>query len=90
MKGPKVSVPAVLAPNPSARRWFLDSDDDGHWYLIPTDRHHAWTNWLCSHGHKPLPPYIRGIDNPCEITFLDPCEGEPGPNDGAQVVVVPR
>ena len=26
-------------------RYFLDSDDDGHWYLVPCDRRAEWFEW---------------------------------------------
>jgi hypothetical protein len=27
------------------KRYFLDSDDDGHWFVIPTSSRKAWEMW---------------------------------------------
>ena len=29
-----------------APTYFLDCDEDGHWYLIPTDFRHGWNEWV--------------------------------------------
>lgn len=28
-----------------AKRFFLDSDDSGHWYVVPLDKQEEWSVW---------------------------------------------
>jgi hypothetical protein len=27
------------------KRYFLNTDNDSHWYLIPTEKREEWENW---------------------------------------------
>ena len=37
-------------------KYCLVEDDDGHWYVIPTDRRVAFDLWLCNPDSDPIPP----------------------------------
>jgi hypothetical protein len=30
----------------TTERYFLDSDNDGHWYVIPESKQQEWDDWL--------------------------------------------
>lgn len=36
-------MPDTLDPD---ERFFLDSDDDGHWYVVPKSKEDEWYKWL--------------------------------------------
>jgi hypothetical protein len=47
-------------------RYLLDSDDDGHWYLIPATGHEAFHSWVYSVAEAPE----HGIDVPDGVISL--------------------
>lgn len=63
-------------PKPT-ERFYLDCDDDGHWYLIPVKRRDDFSEWLSQDWQAPLanfitPPYATEVDNPHYVTFEAP------------------
>lgn len=59
-------------------RYFLDTDDDGHWYLVAANHPGGWRRWKALPRDNPkawVPPlYARRIDGPEFITFENPLE----------------
>ena len=52
-------------------RYFLDSDDDGHWYLIPCDRVNEWDNWNEAMALDQTDITPEGCTTPTELDFSD-------------------
>lgn len=72
-------------------RFFLDRDDDSHWYLIPVSARQAWQDWVAD-PESEMPDGVSGIDDPSGISFADWAEGD-GDIDttyAAPVVIVPK
>jgi hypothetical protein len=46
-------------------------DDDGHWFLIPSDRREQWYNWL----NKNIKAGDNADWNQLEITWAQPING---------------
>jgi hypothetical protein len=57
-----------------AERFFIDCDDDGHWFLIPLSLKDAWEQWFEMYSGGEEPPegvvYLNGP--PGMVTFEDP------------------
>lgn len=54
-------------------RWMLDNDDDGHWYLVPVDRHREFGEWWQSEGELPDVPGVLSLgSHPNTVTFEAP------------------
>lgn len=58
-------------------RYFMDSDDDGHWYLIPVEYQAAWDRWTGLDQDSPEawdpPAWAVPLDgHPNGITFENP------------------
>jgi hypothetical protein len=59
-----------------AERFYLDTDGDGHWYVIPVSASRAWdvyceTNW--DEEYAEIPSGVRPVGGwPGLITFADP------------------
>jgi hypothetical protein len=58
------------------RRYFLDSDDDGHWYVIPVERHEEWKAWCDidrdDEASWEVPDFAHKLDgSPSLLTFSD-------------------
>lgn len=51
-------------------RYFLDSDSDGHWYVVPEDLEAAWQEWNSLPDHDE-----RGWNSPDGVI---PVNGWPG------------
>lgn len=54
-------------------RYRVESDDDGHYYLIPADKQSEFLAWIDS-GSDAEPTWARRIDGPHRLTFTDPRE----------------
>jgi hypothetical protein len=60
-------------------RYFIDQDDDCHWYLIPEIKREKWerwrdTDWKDSLADCALPDFVVDIGSPNSLTFTDPLE----------------
>ena len=56
-------------------RWCLDSDDDGHWYIIPVDKRGEWSTFVEDperYGYEAPDWAISVNGHPSLVTFLDP------------------
>lgn len=58
-------------------RWFLDTDNDSHWYLVPVERKAEWNAWLDidsdDEASWTAPDYVRELGcSPTCVTFVDP------------------
>ncbi|MET0417268.1 MAG: hypothetical protein ABW022_14750 [Actinoplanes sp.] len=54
-------------------RYLLDSDDDGHWYLIPEMEHPAFGDWVQTEGADPMPAGVIPLgSHPNTVTFENP------------------
>ena len=60
-------------------RYLIDSDDDGHWYLVPEMVHPQFGDYASSEGELDQPEgVIRLGGHPNAVTFEAPLEfGEP-------------
>lgn len=59
----------------SEQRYLLDQDDSCHWYIVPVDRHEAFSAWTeGEYDDDPEPP--EGVTRiggwPGLVTFTDP------------------
>ena len=57
--------------------YFLDSDNDGHWYLIPLANKGAWDLWCDADADDEAsweaPAFAKRLDgHPKWVTFTDP------------------
>lgn len=61
-----------------AARYFLDCDDDAHYYLVPENKRDEWNAWraIPSDDERSwdVPDFARRINNWTSITFIDPQE----------------
>ncbi len=55
------------------KRYLLDNDDDGHWYLMPEDEKEAFSAYVYEGEDEP-PGLIRLSGHPNNITFEAPLE----------------
>lgn len=59
-------------------RYFLDSDDDGNWHVVPVDKRSKWEAWSnldeADERRWKVPEYAITVDNPHFVTFTDPEE----------------
>lgn len=53
-------------------RYLLDSDNDGHWYLIPEMEHPAFGDWVDG-DDLPMPDGVVALgSHPNTVTFEEP------------------
>ncbi len=55
--------------------YFMDSDDSGHWYVIPAARRKEWELWLESDGEDAwdAPSFAEAVNgSPSRVTFEAP------------------
>lgn len=57
--------------------WFLGTDNDGHWYLVPADRREEWRAWigLPSNDERTWthPRWALALGgSPSSVVFTDP------------------
>ena len=53
-------------------RYFIDQDDDGHWYMISEYKEDAWNIWRNNYYSEEgydAPEFAQAIDSPSEIKF---------------------
>lgn len=66
-------IPFPTPPPPPDSRFFLDTDFDSNWYVIPAAKRAHWQSWLKANEdiYRPvLPPYVRQVgDDISAITF---------------------
>ena len=58
-------------------RFTLQSDDDGHWYLVPVEQLAAWGAWLALDPEEEdawlAPDFARPINgSPSNVSFENP------------------
>lgn len=56
-------------------RFFLDSDADGHWYVVPENKRAEWQAWVnCDDEDSwQVPDYAKAVGGaPSLVTFTDP------------------
>jgi hypothetical protein len=53
------------------RRYLLDSDDDGHWYLMPVEVREAFNEFVYEEGAEPE-GVVRLSGHPSNVTFEAP------------------
>lgn len=63
-------------------RFFLDQDDDGHWFIVPESIREEWDAWrelISSYGNgetNDFPEMPEGVETlgggPQHVTFTDP------------------
>lgn len=63
------------------QRYFLDVDNDCHWYLVKAEKAEEWEDWINLNSDDPkswsVPDFALMIyGNPNRITFENPKDGE--------------
>ncbi len=59
------------------KRYLINNDDDGHWYIMPEDQLEAFNNYVYEDGPEP-PGLLRLSGHPNNVTFETPFEfGKP-------------
>lgn len=59
------------------KRFFIDFDEDGAWYLIPDSNRDEWEKWLKTDWQSELsecvaPDFAIPLDELSAVTFTDP------------------
>jgi hypothetical protein len=55
-----------------SERFFIDCDDDGHWYVVPVAMRPAWEVWL-DEDPNDVPEWAREVGGAVNyVTFSDP------------------
>lgn len=52
--------------------YFLDQDNDGHWYIIPLNKINEWNNWFNSEDYDNgiVPDYVEEVGGcPSNVIF---------------------
>ena len=55
--------------------YFFDTDDEGHWYIIPLDKREEWNAWFDSQDYKDgiEPDFVQSIGcHPKYWVFKEP------------------
>lgn len=60
---------AALAEEDGGDRYYLDSDDDGHWYVVPLSRRAEFSAWLDSPDAAPPPGVVEVGGSPSLVRF---------------------
>jgi len=54
-------------------KYYLDSDDDGHWYVVEWDKRYEFSNWVSLDSDNEEswtpPKFAIPIDSPSSISF---------------------
>jgi hypothetical protein len=63
--------------NKTPERFYMDTDGDGHWFIVPVKRRADFDDWLAQDWSSELavfitPSYATEADNPQYITFEAP------------------
>lgn len=62
--------PKPPLPRP-VKRYYLDNDDDGHWYVVPLEQRATFNEWLTK-DEAETPPGVVAIGGPPSgVTFTD-------------------
>lgn len=61
----------------SDERFYLTTDNDGHWFIVPVSKQDEWTAWCELDQDDPsawkYPEFAEGIGgSPTLVTFLKP------------------
>lgn len=61
-------------PRKIQTRYFLVSDGDGHWYVVPATHREQWDDWIDSEDYINGidPEFATPVDGPSSVTFVDP------------------
>lgn len=53
------------------KEYFFDTDEDGHWYIIPLERFEEWNEWFDSDAYRDgiTPDFVQRIDHPRNFAF---------------------
>lgn len=49
--------------------YYLDSDDDGHWYVVPLEQRRAFSRWLDCPDSDPPPGVVDIGGSPSMVIF---------------------
>lgn len=68
---------AKVTEKAESGRFFLDQDDDGHWYIVPVVHRDEWEAWceIDEYDERSMtpPPFAREVDGSnSRVTFLSP------------------
>lgn len=60
-----------------SEKFFLDQDDDGHWYVVPVNKMPEWDDWLNLDPDDPkswsMPTFVNYVGgSPSLVTFTNP------------------
>jgi|ERR1044071_7391279 hypothetical protein len=56
-----------------SERFFMDTDGDCHWYIVPAEHRAAWEAWKASGEEGNMPIVVTAImSHPSRITFESP------------------
>ncbi len=76
-----MAKPTPSRPSPECAkvvRFFIDCDNDGHWYLIDASKRALWNKWLGLDSENEeswnTPFFARRIDRPQDVEFSEPIE----------------
>lgn len=62
------------------KRYFLASDDDGHWFIVPVERRSDFDDWVSQDWSSELanfqtPTYVEEVGgDPSFVTFENPVD----------------
>ena len=61
----------------TSERFFLDTDHDGHWCVIPCEKRSAWEAWLeidpADEASWEMPDFVKRTGGaPTLVTYCDP------------------
>lgn len=64
-------------PYPFPKRWFLDQDNDSHWYLVEFSKRAEWEEWMNLDSEDEeswdVPAFASRLPgSPSQLTFTDP------------------
>lgn len=49
--------------------FFLDQDNDCHWYIVPVQYRDEWADWLNGAAEDHPPVYATPVDGPHKVVF---------------------
>lgn len=55
-----------------SQRFYLASDDDGHWYVVPAEKRTEWEGWIYSDAYMngDVPEWAKAVNkSPGWVTF---------------------
>jgi hypothetical protein len=60
----------MLKTMTNRQKYILTTDNDCHWYLIPTEKYDQWNTWLESEDEETcwnVPSFAKAVDGPHSI-----------------------